>query len=79
MMGQSASLQSAEDMKLGGAVNMPGGCGAIPTELIRLEKWANKNLIKFNKEKRKALHLRKNNPLYQNMLDTKSLGSSFAE
>lgn len=61
MMGQSAPLQSAEDMKLGGAVNMPGGCGAIPTDLTRLEKWANKNFIKFNKGKQ-SLTLEKKQP-----------------
>lgn len=61
-MGQSAPPQSAEDMKLGGAVNMPGGCAAIPTDLTRLEKWVNKNLIKFNKGKCEVLHLRKKQP-----------------
>lgn len=50
-MGQSAAPQSAEDTKLGGTVNIPSGCGAIPTDLTSLEKWANKNLIKFNKRK----------------------------
>lgn len=61
MMGQSVPLQSAEDMKLGGAVNMPGGCGAIPTDLTRLEKRANKNLIKSNKGKQ-SLALEKKQP-----------------
>lgn len=51
MMGQSAPPQAADDMKLGGADNAPGGCAAIPTDLTRLQKWANKNLIKCNKGK----------------------------
>ncbi|KAL2305453.1 hypothetical protein Nmel_007440 [Mimus melanotis] len=44
MMGQRAPPQSAEDMKLGGAVNIPGSCAAIHMDLTKLEKWANKHL-----------------------------------
>lgn len=60
-MGQSAAPQSAEDTNLGGAVNEPGGCGAAPTDPIRLEKGANKNLRKFNKGKQ-SLTLEKKQP-----------------
>jgi len=29
----------------------PYGCGAIPSDLERLKKWAERNLTKFNKGK----------------------------
>jgi len=35
--------------------------------------------MKFNKRKHKVLHLARNNPMYQYMLGTTKLGSSFAE
>lgn len=62
MMGPSAPPQFPEDTKLGGAVNMPGGCGAIPTDPTRLEKWANKKLIKFNNKGEQSLTLEKKQP-----------------
>lgn len=34
-------------------------------DLKRLEKWASRNLRKFNKEKCKVLHLGRNNPQHQ--------------
>lgn len=57
-MGQSRPPQAAEDTNL---VNEPGGCGAIPTDLTRLEKWANDDYIKFNKGK-ENLTLEKKQP-----------------
>ncbi|KAK4829110.1 hypothetical protein QYF61_002148 [Mycteria americana] len=49
--------------KLGGMADMPVGCAAIQRDFNRLEKWADKNLLKFNK-KCKVLHLGRNNPRY---------------
>lgn len=43
-------------------------------DYIRLEKQADRNLIQFNREKYKVLHLRRNNPRHHDMLK-----SSFAE
>jgi len=39
--------KTADDTKLGGMADMPDGHAAIQRDLGRLEKWANRNLIKF--------------------------------
>ncbi|KAK4818016.1 hypothetical protein QYF61_004129 [Mycteria americana] len=46
----------AGDTKLEGVANMPEGCAAIQRDPNRLEKWANRILMKFNKGKCKVLH-----------------------
>ncbi|GAB0175971.1 mitochondrial enolase superfamily member 1 [Grus japonensis] len=69
----------ADDTRLRGVADMPEGHAAIQRDLERLEKWANRNLMKFNKEKCKVLHLGRKKPRHVYMLRATKLGSSLAE
>ena len=66
----------ADDAKL---IDTPEGCASIQRDLTGLEKWADRNLIKFNKEKCRVLRPRRSNSVHQYMLGTDWLESSFAE
>jgi len=71
--------QVCYDTKLGGVVDTPEGCAAIQRDLERLENWAERNLMRFNKGKCRVLHLGRNNPTHQYRFGVDLLESSSAE
>ncbi|PKU39461.1 pol- hypothetical protein [Limosa lapponica baueri] len=69
----------ADDTKLGRLADTPEGCAAVQRDLNRLESWADKNLMRFNKGKCRVLHLGRKNPRHQYRLGVDLLGSTTEE
>lgn len=66
-MWQTHLQQLADDAELGGVDGRPQGRAAIQRNLAGLEKWAGRNVTKFNKVKSKVLPLGRSNPGHQDM------------
>ncbi|KAJ7417273.1 rna-directed dna polymerase from mobile element jockey-like [Willisornis vidua] len=77
--GTETFSESSMMMKLSQVPGTPEVCAALQKDLNRLEKWAGKNCLKFNKGKCRTLHLGRNNPLHQHRLRADLLESSSVE
>ncbi|CAM5076139.1 unnamed protein product [Natator depressus] len=69
----------ADETKFGGEVDTLEGRNRVQSDLDKLEDWAKRNLMRFNKDKCRVLHLGRKNPMHRYRLGTDWLSSSSAE
>ncbi|CAM5131471.1 unnamed protein product [Natator depressus] len=69
----------ADDTKLAGEVGTLEGRDSIHSDLEKLEDWAKRNLIRFNKDKCRVLHLGRKNPMPCYRLGTDWLSGNSVE
>jgi ribonuclease P/MRP protein subunit RPP40 len=69
----------ADDSKLGKSICSHDDVECLRKDLTNMENWCNDWQMKFNTEKCKVMHLGKNNPVNQYMLDNKNLEESGSE
>ncbi|CAM5130292.1 unnamed protein product [Natator depressus] len=69
----------ASDTKLGGKIDMLEGRDSVQSVLGKLEDWAKRNLMRFNKDKCGVLHLGWKNPRHCHRLGSDWLSSGSAE
>ena len=69
----------ADYTKLGRMADTVEGCAAIQRDQDRLESWAERNQVRFNKCKYRVLHLGRNNHVHQYRLGDDLLEGSYAE
>ncbi|CAM5135709.1 unnamed protein product [Natator depressus] len=69
----------ADDTKLGGEVDMLEGRDRVQSDLDKLEDWAKRSLMRFNKDKCRVLHLGRKDLMHRYRLGNDWLSSSSAE
>ena len=73
---ECAVSKLADETKRGEVADTLEGCAATQQDLDRLESWAGRNEMRYNKGKRRDLYLGKNNTRYQYRLGTDLVDSS---
>ena len=76
---ESTLSNFADDAKLGGVADTPEGCVVVQCNLYRLESWAGKILMRFNKSKCRVLHLERSNHMHQYRLGANLLKRTSAK
>uniref|UniRef100_A0A803T7N4 Reverse transcriptase domain-containing protein n=1 Tax=Anolis carolinensis TaxID=28377 RepID=A0A803T7N4_ANOCA len=72
-------IKFADDTKLGGIANTPEERSRIQNDLDRLERWAETNKMKFNRDKCKILHFGRKNGMQRYRMGDTWLDSSTCE